>query len=357
MRAWSSENRKGIPRWESPSVRVDRPGHPHPESPMLLRMAGYLAWHVRTAVALVKWRPDVIMSVEPHSALAVWIYYFILRGKARLFVHHHEYYAPEDFRRNGMRLLRVVGKMERRDLFQRAEWVSQTNRERMRLLREWNPQIRGETAKIFPNYPLGEWSENSDAVVKERLGMRPLRLIYVGSASFEDTFIREVVEWVGRREGEVSLHICGNNIHSDVWEWLRERAFANVTLEPEGRDYRELPSLLGKSDVGLVLYKGKTLNFVYNVPNKAIEYLSCGLEVWYPPEMDGMTIFHREHSESELRMIDFTNLPNGVPERAAEPDCRQWRDFTCEAAMEPLFAQMEETVRGNSKTSMGANRF
>ncbi|MEO0016794.1 MAG: hypothetical protein RLZZ522_77, partial [Verrucomicrobiota bacterium] len=160
--------------------------------------------------------------------------------------------------------------------------------------------------------------------------------------SFEDTFIREVAEWVAARPGEVSLHVCGHNVRSDVWQWLGTLAASNISCQPGGCAYAELPELLVRFDVALVLYKGNTLNFIHNVPNKAVEALACGLEVWYPPEMAGMRDFHEDFPELLLREMDFRGMVGGVPiglaREALDPDI-----FTAERAMEPLLQHISQS--------------
>jgi hypothetical protein len=54
-----------------------------------------------------------------------------------------------------------------------------------------------------------------------------------------------------------------------------------------------LPQVLSQYDVGLILYRCRTLNFVYNATNKLFEYLVCGLDVWYPPCMLGLKTYAR----------------------------------------------------------------
>jgi len=346
VNAWSSWSGNYLENWSAFGVGVRCMRHTRRGAGLLGRLLGPLLWHLRVAWDLTRWRPDVVISVEPHSAFAVWLYFKVFRGKARLFIHHHEYYAPEDFDGPGMRLLKRLHALERRDLYPRAEWVSQTNAERLRLVRGWNPQIRDEAAALLPNHPPADWFRK---IPKKRERQESsaglLRLVYVGSASFRDTFIREVVEWVARFPGSVSLHVCGHNIHEDVWAWLDEMAFSNVSLDREGVDYEELPELLSAFDVGLVLYKGNTLNFVYNVPNKAIEYLTCGLEVWYPVEMEGMRLFHRENKNRKLREMDFKELPPRVLEPL--PADEMPPEWTCERAMEPLIARIMNSGRSN----------
>jgi len=338
--AWTSGNRRGLSEWQHRDVEVRRPGFPRPDASLPGRTAGYAAWHVRVAAEIAAFKPDVLISVEPHSALAAWLYYKACRGAARLFIHHHEYYAPEDFAREGMRVLRRTLPLERRDLFPRAEWVSQTNDERLRLLREWSPGIRDGAARVLPNYPTRQWVTRAAAIPRTPAA-GVMRLIYIGSASFEDTFIREAAEWVAHNPGTASLHVAGNNIQPDVWRWLAELGAPNVTSDSSGFEYDELPELLRQFDVGLVLYKGNTANFVHNVPNKAIEYLACGLNVWYPIQMIGMSDFGTQFPAMPEKAFDFGSLPLLAGERLVAPaGLGDAFPFTAEAALAPMIGEI-----------------
>lgn len=339
LRAWTSANRRNLPQWTESAVTLRRPAHPDARTALPLRMLGYGGWHLRTAAELAGWRPDAIIAVEPHSALAVWLYYRLFAGSASLFIHHHEYYAPEDFDAPGMRVLRATRRLEQRDLFPRALWVSQTNDERLRLLLSWNPAIRKSAAMVLPNYPPREWIAKAQGVPRSAPSSR-LRLIYLGSASFRDTFIREVATWAAERTSSVSLHVCGDNVDPRVWTWLASLGASNITSNTGGISYDDLPELLTQFDVGLVLYKGNTLNFVHNVPNKAIEYLACGLDVWYPREMVAMRGFHSRFADLPLREIDFRAMPDSelLPSRTRHSS--EEFPFTCEAAMTPLVAAL-----------------
>ena len=340
VRAWSSPNRRGLPEWNDSGVQVSRRADASPRSSLPLRIAAFLGWHARTAAQIARWKPDALISVEPHSALAAWMYYHVFRGRAALFIHHHEYYSAIDFLGPGMRTLRSTANLERNDLFRRARWVSETNAERMRLLREWTPQIADKAAYLLPNYPPAEWIGRATRSGRTDQHGR-IRLVYVGSASFEDTYIREAATWVAAHPDQLSLHVVSDNIRADVWDWLRSLASPNITLDSSGCDYDALPGLLTQFDVGLVLYKGNTLNFVYNVPNKAFEYLACGLDVWYPPEMKGMRIFHDNFPHQRLREVNFRDLPADLPKVTHSAEIPEEFQFTCEAALAPLFVQLE----------------
>lgn len=344
LRVWTSHNRRGLPAWEHSGVTITRPVDANPESVIPLRMAGYATWHLLAARGISAWKPDALISVEPHSALAAWMYYKFFRGRAPLFIHHHEYYSPEDFLAPGMRSLRKTGNLERGELFGRAVWVSQTNAERLRLIREWNPAISNDAARVLPNYPPREWVER--AASSQRPGSsNKIRMVYVGSASFEDTFIREAVMWVIRHPDRASLHVSGNNVRADVWNWIESLGGPNVSIDRSGCDHADLPSLLTQFDVGLVLYKGNTLNFVHNVTNKAIEYLACGLEVWYPPQMTGISRFHETFPAERFREVDFSDPSFPLPNVSPSPPIRTDFPFTAEAALAPLFAELDKLER------------
>ena len=342
VRAWSSANRRGLPTYAAEAVRVCRPAFPGPECGSGRRLAGFLRWHFIVARELARWQPDVVLSIEPHSALALWLYFRLFGGSARLFIHHHEYYAPADFLGAGSRTSRLCHYFEKKDLFARAEWISQTNETRLRMMQADCAAVTPTKGRIWPNHPPRAWVargafRRAEALTNARSA--PLRLVCVGSLSFVDTFVREVVEWVAARPGRVSLHLCGHNVRSDVWQWVESLKTSNISTDPAGCAYDEVPDLLSRFDVALVLYKGNTLNFIHNVPNKAVEALACGLEVWYPPEMEGMKLFHMCHPGLRLKKIDFKNLPAGVPAVMPEEAPAEF-SFTCEDAMVPLLEQI-----------------
>ena len=342
VHAYSTTNRKDRATYSNVFVEITRRSSPNPSASSLWRLLVAMWWHVTTAISLWKTKPDIVFYVEPHSAIAAWIYFKLFRGNARLFIHHHELYEQVNFSRPGMRLPKLGRKLERSDLFQRAVWISQTNKDRIRLAQAELQDFTMGDWHILPNYPCRDWGRTS--VLKEINHHRPLRLVYVGSASFRDTYIREIVEWVANSPESFSLHIVGYNVASEVWAWLDSKAFSNVSCNDRGCDYERLPNTLKQADVGLVLYKGTTSNFVYNVPNKVIEYLRCGLEVWYPKEMKSIRTFGDEVL-APLTELDFTSLNNT---QVAELHSRHnsdfdFQNFTAEKAFAPLFDEMSIT--------------
>ncbi|MFC1694692.1 hypothetical protein ACFL1C_00985 [Pseudomonadota bacterium] len=303
---YTTSNRKNREDYVCRSIRIHRSRSINPVAHPIWRFMVAIWWHFNTAFSLRMLRPDVVIYVEPHSAIAVYLFLRMLGGKSKLYIHHHELYSPDDYKKPGMRLPRLGSRLEQSYLFRRATWISQTNEDRLRMAIK---EYKGDSLaswQLLPNYPPQRWVKNCMRS-HNPMTSTPVRFIYVGSASFEDTYIEEIVRWVAAQSGEITLHICGYNIAEDIWAWLEQERFLNITFSRNGVSYFELPGLLISYDVGLVLYKGNTNNFIYNVPNKVFEYLACGLQVWYPSEMLSTRKFATQNP-GWLREIQFTDL-------------------------------------------------
>jgi hypothetical protein len=350
IRAYTSPHRNSLQSFRNANVAITRRRSGDGGGGLTSRLFRHVWWHLPTAQSLRRWHPDVLLYVEPHSAIAAYLYYRLYRGRARLFIHHHEYYAPEDFRHAGIRTARLGHRLEQAWLFPRAEWISQTNQDRLDLFRRDNPQVAEGVCQVWPNYPPKQWT-TAMRDLQRPVTQGPLRFVYVGSASFEDTYIREVVTWIGSRSDSARLHVCGHNVSPSVWAWIAEQGFDNITVDSRGCEYAELPALLAEHDIGLILYKGNTINFVYNAPNKLFEYLRCGLDVWYPREMAGIRRQCDRTPGLPVREMDFTKLDQvHVPcidrlegNRAAE------YAFNAEDAMRPLLTTFD--CRGGNRTA------
>lgn len=337
IQVWSSDNHKGLAKYEADGITVVRHDYPGFKCGSLKRVLGFLRWHWRVARDLQRWQPDVVLSIEPHSALALWINRRLLGGRARIMVHHHEYYSPLDFKRSGNRTVRICRVAEEFCLYREAEWVSQTNQDRLDLMARDLPFLKPSQLGLWPNYPTESWLCRASAASARRQGHTGLRIICVGSLSFEDTYVREIVTWAVAQGSAIQLHLCGYNVHQDVWEWLRELVAENVSFDPDGCPYSELPDLLTRFDVALVLYKGNTANFVHNIPNKVIEALACGLDVWYPQEMSTLTRFRDEHPGLPLRALDYKDLPDRIPTTGTK---RPESGFSTESASAALLSRI-----------------
>ena len=139
--------------------------------------------------------------------------------------------------------------------------------------------------------------------------LQKLRLVYVGAVSIQDTWIEQIVKWVCCSRNEFcSLDIYTQRLDPETSQFLSSWSGDRIRLHREGIGYDRLPEVLPQYDVGLILYRCKTLNFVHNAPNKLFEYLMCGLEVWYPPCMQGVRPFARTDMLPRVLEVDFEQL-------------------------------------------------
>jgi hypothetical protein len=338
----SSENEKGRPAYVNDRVDLKRFRFGKRTVSMVLRWRHSLFWHWQAAKALAEFEPDVLLYFEPHSALAATIYYRWFQGQARLFIHHHEYYTASDYRQRGNRLTRINHFFECRTLLPRADWVSQTNPDRLRFFQADHPEVPAENLHVLPNYPPQSWMAESKqpverrsdqsranrteiigaafqpAIVKDgtsetcrtrKTSGQQVRLVYVGSVSLQDTFIGPLVEWlVANPSLGLTLDVFAYNSDPATREFLQTANGDVVRFHDRGVDYDELPVLLRLFDVGVILYRCRTVNYQFNASNKLFEYLMCGLDVWYPPTMFGVKPYARDNAWPRVIEVDFENL-------------------------------------------------
>ena len=101
----------------------------------------------------------------------------------------------------------------------------------------------------------------------------------------------------------------------------------SIRLFDSGVAYQNIPDVLEKYHIGIILHKGDTLNYIYNAPNKLFEYLKCGLDVWFPNEMHGIYPFEREDALPKIVKTDFQNLKDFDFEKAIEVNGLPWKPF------------------------------
>jgi hypothetical protein len=172
------------------------------------------------------------------------------------------------------------------------------------------PAVASAKMRVMPNYPPADWA-TGDAARWPAEG-EPLRLFYAGAASFRDTWIQEICQWVlSQPASHVTLDLMINNSDPATREWLESIRCDQIAVDTQGVDYSELPRLLRRYHVGLILYRGTTRNYIYNAPNKLFETLICGLDVWYPSCMLGVRPYQREDVVPRVLETDFGHL-NGL---------------------------------------------
>jgi hypothetical protein len=317
------------------TARVFRTSFPAVGQFAAFRLLRFLAFPVLCLLRVLLRRPDVIIYCEPHSAPAAFLA-LLFRPRMRLFIHYHEYRELSHYRDRGNAIAQLGHWLESRWLYHRCEWISHTNMDRVRMFLEDHPGVPQRLLHAIPNYPPPAWL--SPAQKQPHAPSTVLRLVYVGAVSLNDTFIRELVDWVVKHGDErVQLDIYAGNTAVSARDYLLNLQSPAVKFFPTGVPYEQLPEILVNYDVGLVLYRGTTRNYIYNAPNKLFEYLICGLDVWYPRQMLGVSPVAAELHIQQVLELDFEQpqMLDALLELPRRDSSREWQQ-TCRDALQPL---------------------
>jgi hypothetical protein len=337
---YSTLNNKNRKAYVNKKISVFRGHYPAFAKNKFAKLFAYFSTHVKPLWYLIKNRPDALMYFEPHSALPAYLYKRFINPKVKLIIHHHEYYAPQDFNGPSMTLVRYFHQLEKKYLFRKAIWISQTNNERLRLFKSDYPVIDKDVLHTLANYPPQHWQNR----IGEKNTAKRLRLLYIGSISFENTYIKEIINFVKRNKTKVSLTIYAYNTSQILTEFLNKQDKEVINFYPEGITYEKIPDVASNYDIGLVLYNGHNLNYIYNAPNKLFEYLACGLDVWLPEVMEGCKPYLNTESRPLVNAIDFTNLKLGLIEAHQKSLTLPYRNipYHCETELQPLTTLLKQ---------------
>lgn len=257
----------------------------------LFVLAQYVLFTLFTLIQLIRQKPDVVLYYESISAFPAYLYKRFFSRKVKLCIHYHEYMTPSEYDRPGMRLSKANHQIEISYLYQKAMWISQTNEYRRKLFMKDFPEIPTASCNLLPNYPPLQWFRQSKTHNNDTL-----KCVYVGSLSLMDTYVLEFCQWIAKQQGKVRFDIYSFNFHKNTLDAIEKLQCPYIEFHKEGIKYSEIPDLFDLYDVGVLLYKAKTMNVKYCETNKFYEYLICGLDVWYPKEM---TLLH----EMDKRMF------------------------------------------------------
>ena len=284
----------------SGNIRIIRLAKSGPGMNAISRYLNFILFYVGSFLWLLFKIPSRVMYFETLSSFPAFLYKKI-RGKAvSIFVHYHEYSATEEYA-NGTKLLKFFHRLEKH-LYPQVAWLSHTNSYRMEQFVKDIAPVEIPIKKILPNYPPQSWATPARAVIKE-----PVRIVYVGALSLHTMFTGEFANWVMEQKGKVIWDIYSYNTRQNARDYLSSLNCKFIQLK-EGIPYNKLPQTLQHYDVGVVLYTGHILNYVYNAPNKLFEYLACGLDVWFPAVMKGSIPYINTHNYPKVIALDFTKL-------------------------------------------------
>ena len=309
-KVWTTHNNKRRKVYHNNNLMsISRTDAPKKGDNKIFRLVKYALFNIKTFLGLLFFNPKVILYYESYSAGPVYWYlkWFGDKNK-RLFIHCHEYFDAQWYA-EGMSLVKLYHIREKNYLYPKAAWISQTNAQRVALFLEDHPNISKSKVHVIKNHPPNSWITLSTAKkgIKKNTNV-PLKFVYIGSLSLENTFIREFCNWVILKNGKVDFAIYAFNTSIDTHNYLSAINSEYINYLPVGVEYEKIPQILVKYDIGVILYKGNTLNAKLCVSNKLFEYLACGLEVWVTKEQEGSMSYLDRNRQPRIMLLDFENF-------------------------------------------------
>lgn len=303
-----------LQEYTNTSIRIIRTPAIVPKS--FFRLFNYLRFYGYSLWLLIRLKPSVVLYFETLSSWPALIYKRLRKNNLNLLLHCHEYTSPKDY--NDMWLVRMMHRMETKMYPTSYKWISHTNQVRMEQFKKDHdlPNVNPGIFHIMPNYPPKSWANyQSDFMLSDKI-----RLVFVGSLGFENMYLKEIVNWITLNKDRISLDFYSYNIDQKAQKFLNSVPHDSIQFH-EGCSYNELPSVLKKYDVGLVLYKAYNFNHINGISNKVYEYLACGLDVWFPKDNTYMLSIVRENEFPKIIALDFKNLVSFDYKNSVERNC------------------------------------
>lgn len=264
----------------------------------------YIRFYLMTLSLIVKYKFCSIIFYESISVIGLWLskQLKLLSSDITIAAHYHEYYTPKEIK--NLMLLEQIGYRTENAILKSCDWVSHTNVYRRNLFLKDKKYLSSRIVHAMPNFPSINWSKSENKITNIS---QPIKLVFVGALSLEDMYVKEVIDWIHKQNGRLTLDIISLNIKDEVLDLIQEDN--SETIQYIGSyDYVDLPQVLVNYDVGLILYNGNSTNFIYNAPNKLFEYLACGLDVWFSKDLVTSKDYIIENSYPKILEVDFNRL-------------------------------------------------
>jgi hypothetical protein len=309
LKVWSTENVKSrIPYVNINLNKIKRTAFPSSGQNRFFRLFFYLWFNVKVFIGLIIFNPKVVFYYESYSVGPVYWYLKCFGKKKKLVIHYHEYF-DQAWYDQGMALVSLYYKYEKRFLWQKADWISHTNSFRLDLFKAEHQSLEHSKLHVLSNFPPESWSSVVEAKTSNNLEENNiLKIVYIGSLSLEHTYIEEFCIWVIAQKGRVVFDIYAFNCSSSLINYLKRLNSKYINFNEDGVEYNEIPNLLANYNIGVILYKATTPNAKYCASNKLFEYLVCGLEVWVSKEQEGTVPYINVQNRPIVKAVDFKNL-------------------------------------------------
>jgi hypothetical protein len=240
----------------------------------IVRYSSYLYYNLLSSLILLFSKVEHITAFESLSVFPLWIR-SKLRPSTKAHLHFHEYLSEPE-RKASSGHMKFLFKLE--DQLLKNYTCSQTNEDRKRLFLEDKPFLQPAQVEVRPNIPPKSWWHKFGQFKKPSSDGK-IRLVHVGACDNKTMYVKEVLDWVLSNQDSLELTLISQQLDAETKALILSYNCPTICIKAPV-NYYELPQELMKYDVGLVLYKGHIPNYVYNVPNKVHEYLSCGLSVF-----------------------------------------------------------------------------
>ena len=291
----------------------------------------FFQFNILSTLLLFLIRPKSVLYYETVSAFPALIYKK-LRGKSVVVAcHYHEYVSKEEYLRNSF-INKKLHSFEQ-SMYSKINWISHTNGTRRELFCK-DENINIEKVNVLPNYPSKNWA----ILNKLKRTSEPLKLVFVGySVDPESCYIIELINWLSNQNQHTSLDLYCLMPDSLPKQYVGQIRNTTVAMK-SAVEYNDLPGTLKEYHVGVILYKGLIPNYIYNAPNKLFEYLSCGLDVWYPKEMKGIKEY-QSNCTPKVKEFDFIGIGEKILDNSMfsnEEDIHQGTSYYAEDVYENL---------------------
>ena len=267
------------------------------------RYYSYLLFNLLGFFELLTFKPKFIFVFETYSILPAFLYKLIFKN-AIIHVHYHEYTSFNEIK-SSSKYFKLLHFFEKK-MFKKCNYISQTNSDRLAMFLNNYPFIEKNKAFVIPNIPPSNWYEfalQNKTINKSKKH----KLVHVGALNMKTMYVKEIVNWVISQDGLFVLDFFTDNLSPETEAFIIKANSEYVNLYGS-INYFELPNLLVNYDIGITLYNGYIPNHVYSIPNKVIEYLYCGLNVWYSSELLSTSKFIKNEKINGCREIDFSAL-------------------------------------------------
>lgn len=267
------------------------------------RLLFYTLFNIKSLWILLKCKPSKLLYYETLSAFGPWVYKKWINRRSSLYIHYHEYTSVQEYQ-TGMALSRWLHNMEMQ-LYSVASWISHTNDDRMNFFLKDIGSPHSLATYILPNYPFSTWKDKA-STVKMASDLR-IGFVYVGALSMQTMHTRQMAEFVVTHTDTCYWDIYSDNHTSDVIDFLKALKAPNIYFKG-AIPYDDLPLVLPKYDIGVMLYTGDRPNYEFNAPNKFFEYYICGLNIWFGKGMKGMYPYQVTHKKPWVQCVNFDEL-------------------------------------------------